>query len=83
MSEQPICTVVTETPTMVITRREYATCAVTTFAFRKPLPQLNLRRRPMCHVGALDVARLENAAATDREADDITTEWDRVWGVNS
>ena len=82
MSEQPISTTVAETPEATITRMEYATGAAT-FVKAKSLAAVTMPPQAFCEMGSLEVARREFAAATDRQAEDLVTEWDRAWGVQS
>lgn len=81
MSEKPIRTTVTETDTHIVTRWEYATGAATLVRAKQSPPAVTMPMRTVGEMGSLEVARREFGAATDREAEDLATEWDREWGV--
>lgn len=81
MSEKPIRTTVTETDLAIVTRHEYATGAVTIVREKTPPPDVTPPLRTVAEMGSLEVARREFDAATDRQAEDLATEWDLAWGV--
>jgi len=73
---------ITETQTLVITRFEWATGSATVYR-EKALPPAIALRTPlgrMYEIGAAEVARLEANAATNNDAEELTTAWDREWG---
>lgn len=83
MSEALIRTTVTETDIAIVTRHEYATGAVTIVREKTPSPDVTPPLRTVAEMGSLEVCRREFDAATDREAEDLVTEWDREWGART
>lgn len=75
---------VTETDGCVISRYESGDgFAVTSFAAKTPLPELK-QSSPMSRmhsIGAADIHRLETHAATQNDAEELTTAWDQQWSV--
>ena len=74
-------TTVTETDSHIVTRLEWSTGAATLVRAKKPPPAVTTPTRTAAEMGSLEVARREFGAATDRQAEDLVTEWDRAWGV--
>lgn len=76
---------VTETETLVISRYEDgARRALTVYREKAEAPAVTPRSplASMHRVGSLAVARLEAAAATENDANEITWAWDQQWGVH-
>lgn len=75
---------VTETDGCVISRYETGDgFAITSFAMKTPLPEL---KQPsalgrMHSIGAADIHRLEANAASDNDAEELTTAWDQQWSI--
>lgn len=83
MSEAPLRTIVTETQLLIVTRHEFASGTVVTIYREKASPPaVTFPARVAADMGALEVARREFDAATDRDAEDLVTAWDRSWGVH-
>lgn len=80
MIEQVVRTTVTETDTHIVTRWEYATGAATLVRAKQSPPAVTMPLRTVGEMGSLEVARREFKSATDRQAEDLVTEWDRAWG---
>ena len=80
MIEQVVRTTVTETDTHIVTRWEYATGAATRVRAKQSPPAVTMPLRTVGEMGSLEVARREFKSATDRQAEDLVTEWDRAWG---
>lgn len=73
---------ITETETLVITRYEWDTGAATVYREKAPQPEVALPSPlgRMYEIGAAEVQRLEANAATNNDAEELTTAWDREWG---
>lgn len=75
---------VTETDSCVVSRYESGDgFAVTSFAMKTPLPELK-QSSPLARmhrIGASDIQRMEAHAATDNDADELTTAWDQEWSI--
>lgn len=75
---------VTETDGCVISRYETGDgFAVTSFAMKTPLPELK-QASPLARmhsIGAADIQRLEANAASDNDAEELTTAWDQQWSI--
>jgi len=72
---------VTETPTATITRLEWSTGAATLVQPKTPPPAVTMPLRTVAEMGSAEIARREFDALSDRQAEDLVTEWDRTWGV--
>lgn len=75
---------VTETDSCVVSRYETGDgFAITSFAMKQPLPEITLPSplATMHRFGAADIQRLEAAAATDNDAEELTTAWDQEWAI--
>jgi hypothetical protein len=84
MSTATCTTTVEETERLIITTHSWSDgFRITRYQPKDSLPQLPAKRRQprVAVMGAREIERAELAAATQADADDLTTEWDRVWGI--
>lgn len=73
---------VIETDGCVIRRYESGDgFAITSYDMKTPMPDLAVRSplSRMHRIGASEIARLESHAATDNDAEELTTAWDQQW----
>ena len=73
---------VTETDTMTISRWESGDgFAITMYREKAPQPEITLTPAlgRTYAIGSADIARLEANAATNNEAEELTTAWDQHW----
>jgi hypothetical protein len=84
MSTATCTTTVEETERLIITTHSWSDgFRITRYRERDPMPESTpTDRQPrVAEMGAREIERAELAAATQADADDLTTEWDRVWGI--
>jgi hypothetical protein len=84
MSTATCTTTVEETERLIITTHSWSDgFRITRYRERDPMPEAaTADRQPQVAVmGSREIERAELAAATRADEGDLTTEWDRVWGI--